>query len=110
MASRKRSGCGVAVVCVLVALAGAGVWLWQRVSVGGAGVAVTITPDQLQTGLQQAFPVEKKELFLTVRLSDPVVALDAGDKDRIVFGAAVGLSIAGRKMANGHVTAAGKLR
>jgi hypothetical protein len=109
-AKRRRSGCGVVALVLLAIVVTGGAWLWRRIGVGGAGIPIQIGQAQLQQGLQQAFPIDKRELFLTVHLSDPTVQLDPADGDRIGFGARVGASIAGKKIANGTVNATGKLR
>ena len=107
---RKRSGCGWIALLLMVALSGAGFWAWWRVRPSGAGVTLRLTPDMLQAGLNKAFPVDKRALFLNVHLSEPVVALDPADNDRIGFGAQVDVSSGGRELVNGTVTASGKLR
>ena len=43
-------------------------------------------------------------------MAHPIVELEAADGDRLGFGAAVGVSSGGRKLANGTVNATGKLR
>ena len=109
-ARRKRAGCATAFLLVSAALIGGGLYVWKAMVVSGPGIPITISPQALQAGLSKAFPIDKRELFITVHLSDPTVALSASDGDRIGFGAAVGIAVAGRKLANGRVNAAGQLR
>jgi hypothetical protein len=106
----RRAGCGLVLIALLILAVGGGFWAWRATGVRGAGIPVRISADALEAGLQKAFPVDKRELFLGIHLSDPTVALNAADIDRIGFGASVGVSAGGRKLANGTLTAAGKLR
>ena len=76
----------VVVIVLLGVMLALAAWLLM-----GAPSSVTLTRDDLQREVEKRFPIEKSEILVTVRLSEPRVLLKP-DSDRIGLGVTITVS------------------
>lgn len=74
----------------------------------GTVLTLSFTAEQLQSMLQQRFPVQQKDVFITTTFSDPRVMLQDGS-DRIGLQITATVTALGRKAATGNLLADGQI-
>ena len=94
----------MAVGCLLVIVVVLGLIL-----TGNIRHTITLSAADIQSALQNKFPVDKKELIFTARFSDPTAKIDA-TSGRVTLGILLKVSSFGATLATGKGEATGELR